>query len=131
MLRARPRAIVILLASAVILSGCGKTASQLGLGSNLRTASTTPVSYEALADLGDKWRANPTDVNKGLAYADGLESLGQKDEALGVYQSSPKRTLRMSRLPVSMAASWSRPASRRQQFRSSKVQNEMAKRTGG
>lgn len=86
MLRARPRAIVILLASAVILSGCGKTASQLGLGSNLRTASTTPVSYEALADLGDKWRANPTDVNKGLAYADGLESLGQKDEALGVYQ---------------------------------------------
>jgi Flp pilus assembly protein TadD len=85
--RARPRAaILILLASAVILTGCGKTASQLGLASNLKTASTTPVSYEALAELGDKWKANPDDVSKGLAYANGLESLGQKDEALGVYQ---------------------------------------------
>lgn len=87
MSRARPRATIpILLASAVILAGCSKTASQWGLASNLKTASTTPVSSEALADLGDKWQANPADVSKGLAYANGLESLGQQEEALGVYQ---------------------------------------------
>lgn len=85
--RATPNAaIILLLASAVALTGCNKTTSQLSPASSINTASTTPVSYEALADLGDKWRANPRDVNKGLAYANGLESLGQKDEALSVYQ---------------------------------------------
>ena len=84
--RALPRAtILFLMASAVILTGCSKTAGQLGLASNLKTASTTPVSREALAELGDKWQANPGDVSKGLAYANGLESLGQESEALGVY----------------------------------------------
>jgi Flp pilus assembly protein TadD len=85
--RARPRAaILILLASAVILTGCNKTTGQLGPASSLNTASTTPVSLDALAALGDKWHANPKDMNKGLAYANGLESVGQKDEALTVYQ---------------------------------------------
>lgn len=85
--RAMPNAtILLLLATAVALTGCNKTTAQLGPASSINTASTTPVSYEALADLGDKWQANPRDVNKGLAYANGLESLGQKDEALTVYQ---------------------------------------------
>jgi Flp pilus assembly protein TadD len=79
-------AIFFLLASAVILTGCSKTTAQFTGASNLATASTTPTSYEALAELGEKWRASPKDVNKGLAYANGLESLGQKNEALGVYQ---------------------------------------------
>ncbi|PZF78711.1 pilus assembly protein TadD [Aestuariivirga litoralis] len=85
--RARPRAaILILLASAVALTGCNKTMSSLTPGSSLNTASTTPVSLDALAELGEKWQSNPKDVNKGLAYANGLESVGQKDEALTVYQ---------------------------------------------
>lgn len=85
--RAKPRAaILILLASAMALSGCNKTTSQLDGTSSLATASTTPVSLEALADLGDKWQANPKDVSKGLAYASGLESMGQKDDALDVYR---------------------------------------------
>lgn len=79
-------AIFMLLASAAMLTACNKTTSQVAPASSLATASTTPVSMEALADLGDKWHANPNDVNKGLAYANGLESLGQADEALGVYQ---------------------------------------------
>jgi len=85
--RVRPNAtILFLLASTVLLTGCSKTASHLAGASSINTASTTPVSYEALADMGDKWQANPRDVNKGLAYANGLESLGQKEEALNVYQ---------------------------------------------
>lgn len=86
--RARPRAaILILLASTVMLTGCKQTAALLDpAASSLTTASTTPVSLDALADLGDKWQANPGDVNKGLAYANGLESVGQKEEALSVYQ---------------------------------------------
>lgn len=87
MSRARPRtAILSLLATAVILTGCNKTTGQLGASSSLATASTTPVSYDALAELGDKWQASPKDVNKGLAYANGLEGIGQKREALSVYQ---------------------------------------------
>lgn len=87
MSRARSRAtILILLASAVILTGCNKTTGQPGASSDLATASTTPVSQQALADLGDKWKASPTDVSKGLAYANGLEGLGQQQEALAVYQ---------------------------------------------
>jgi Flp pilus assembly protein TadD len=87
MSRARPRAaILLMLASAVILTGCNKTTGQLSPASTLSTASTTPVSLDALAELGDKWQSNPKDVGKGLAYANGLESLGQKDEALDVYR---------------------------------------------
>lgn len=87
MSRACPRAAILcLLASAVVLTGCDKVPGRLGGASSLATASTTPVSYEALADLGDKWKASPTDVSKGLAYADGLEAMGQKREALAVYQ---------------------------------------------
>lgn len=85
--RGRPRAaILLMLAATVVLTGCNKTTGQLGSTSSLSTASTTPISPEALADLGDKWRATPKDFNKGLAYADGLENLGRKDEALSVYQ---------------------------------------------
>lgn len=85
--RARPcTAVFILLASSMFLAGCNKTTAQLSPASSLSTASTTPVSLEALAVLGEKWQANPKDVAKGLAYANGLESVGQKDAALDVYK---------------------------------------------
>lgn len=85
--RGRPHAATLLmLVATVVLTGCNKTASHLGSTSSLATASTTPVSSEALADLRDKWQANPKDINKGLAYANGLEGLGKEDEALNVYQ---------------------------------------------
>ena len=85
--RATPRAaIFILLASTAVLTGCTKTTAQLGPASSLSTASTTPVSLDALAALGEKWQASPKDVNKGLAYANGLESVGQNEQALSVYQ---------------------------------------------
>jgi Flp pilus assembly protein TadD len=79
-------AIFLALASAALLAGCGKTTSQFMGTSDINTASTAPVSYEALAELGKKWQADPADVNKGLAYANGLESIGQINEQLAVYQ---------------------------------------------
>ena len=82
----RCTAIFILLASTIVLTGCNSTKGLLGSANSLSTASTTPVSLDALAALGEKWQADPKNVSKGLAYADGLESVGQKDEALSVYQ---------------------------------------------
>ena len=79
--------ILVALASVTLSTGCSKTTSQISGGSELNTASTTPVSYEALAALGKRWRADPSDVNKGLAYAEGLESVGQVNEQLSVYKT--------------------------------------------
>lgn len=85
--RARHRAATyLLLASAVILASCTKTTGLLRPASSLSTASTTPVSPDALEDLGQRWDADPRNVNKGLAYADALESVGQKERALDIYQ---------------------------------------------
>lgn len=87
MSRAGHRATVfLLLASALVLTGCNQTMGKLTGASDVTTASTTPTSLEALAKLGEKWQANPKDVNRGLAYANALESVGQKQEALSVYQ---------------------------------------------
>lgn len=80
-------AIFIALASAALLTGCSKTTSQLSGSHDINTASTAPVSYQALAELGKKWQADPADVNKGLAYANGLESIGQINEQLAVYKT--------------------------------------------
>lgn len=82
----RRAAIMFLMASSLLLTGCNKTTGQMGADSNLTTASTTPLSAEALAELGLKWQSNPKDLSKGLAYANALESAGRKEEALKVYQ---------------------------------------------
>jgi Flp pilus assembly protein TadD len=79
-------AILFALVSATALTGCQKTTSSLDSSSTLSTASTGPVSFEATADLGQKWEANPKDVNAGLAYANALESIGQTGKQLAVYK---------------------------------------------
>lgn len=79
-------AILLLLASNLALAGCNKTTSQIGADATMTTASTTPVSSAALNQLADKWQANPQDMSKGLAYANGLESAGRNSEALEVYR---------------------------------------------
>jgi Flp pilus assembly protein TadD len=78
-------AILLVLASTTALAGCQQTNAKLDPGSNLSTASTGPVSYEAVADLGNKWEADPANVGKGMAYASALESVGQTDKQLAVY----------------------------------------------
>jgi Flp pilus assembly protein TadD len=83
--RGRYIAILIALSSATMLTGCNKQASQIDPGGNISTASTAPASLEAVAELARKWEANPRDVNKGLAYANALESIGRTDQQLSVY----------------------------------------------
>ncbi|WP_395685499.1 tetratricopeptide repeat protein [Aestuariivirga sp.] len=82
----RQTAILLALVSATLLTGCNKTPGQLNLGNDLTTASTTPVSLQALAEQGEAWRKSPSDLNKGLAYANGLEAVGQTQEQLDVYR---------------------------------------------
>lgn len=82
----RHGAALAVLALAALLAGCSKTAPQMTGDGRLTTASTAPVSLDGLADLNAEWRANPKDINKGLAYANGLEATGKTDEQLGVYR---------------------------------------------
>lgn len=74
------------LALAALVAGCSKTAPQMAGDGSLTTASTAPVSLEGLAALNADWRAHPEDINKGLAYANGLEAAGKTDEQLAVYR---------------------------------------------
>ncbi|MFN4141810.1 tetratricopeptide repeat protein [Aestuariivirga sp.] len=73
------------LAAATLLTGCNSSGPSLDPAASLKTASTAPLSYEAVAELGKKWQAKPADVNRGLAYANGLESIGQSNQQLEVY----------------------------------------------
>ena len=75
---------VLLLASAFAISACqSKTASLDGLD-GLNTASTSPASFKKTAELGNRWQGDPKNLELGLAYADGLEKLGQTDQQLQV-----------------------------------------------
>ena len=83
---ARYIAIILALSSATMLAGCTKSGLRPDAAQNINTASTAPVSYEAVTELERKWQADPKDVNKGLAYANALESLGQSEKQLAVYK---------------------------------------------
>lgn len=73
-----------LLTSALAISGCqSKTASLDGL-EGLNTASTSPVSFKKTAELGNRWQGDQKNLELGLAYADGLEKLGQTDQQMQV-----------------------------------------------
>lgn len=85
----RPRRFIgalLALASATMLAGCNSSTSRFDAAGNINTASTAPASVEAVAELGRKWEANPSDVNKGLAYANALESVGRTDQQVQVYR---------------------------------------------
>lgn len=83
--RGRQIAVLLALASATALGGCQRGSASLDQSGSFSTASTAPVSFEATADLGQKWEADPGNVNKGLAYANALESIGQTGKQLEVY----------------------------------------------
>ena len=76
--------VVLAITAAAALGGCQQTKADLDGSGALTTSSTAPVSFGATAELGKKWQAEPGNVNKGLAYASGLEQIGQTDQQLAV-----------------------------------------------
>jgi Flp pilus assembly protein TadD len=75
---------LLLVASAFAISACqSKTASLEGLD-GMHTASTEPASFKKTAELGERWQADQKNLALGLAYAEGLEKLGQGDQQLRV-----------------------------------------------
>lgn len=90
-LRGRYIAILLALSSATMLAGCTKSAPRMDASGDINTASTAPVSLEAVSELGKTWQADPADVSKGLAYANALESIGQTDKQITVYEQLVQR----------------------------------------
>jgi len=75
---------VILLTSALAISACQSKTASLDSLDGLNTASTRPASFKKTAELGNRWQGDPKNLELGLAYADGLEKLGQTDQQLQV-----------------------------------------------
>jgi Flp pilus assembly protein TadD len=70
-----------LLGSAIILAGCGKQPDL----DNLTTSSTQPASMKDVIALGEKYEADPGNVNLGLAYAAQLKAMGRPQQQFEVY----------------------------------------------
>jgi Flp pilus assembly protein TadD len=81
----RYAAVMLALISATALAGCQQKSAGLDAADPFATASTGPVSYQAAAELGKNWQSDPTNINKGMAYANALESIGQSEKQLEVY----------------------------------------------
>ena len=84
-LHLKPAASLLVVVSALALAGCQQKSATIGGAHDpMNTASTAPASFSGTAELGKAWQADSGDVNKGLAYANGLGSLGQADKQLDV-----------------------------------------------
>lgn len=70
--------------SAASLAGCQQRALSLDGADPLATGSTSPVSFTETAKLGKAWQADQGDIAKGIAYANGLERIGQAEQQIAV-----------------------------------------------
>ena len=75
---------LLLVVSAFAISACQSKTASLESLDGLNTASTAPASFKKTAELGDRWQADQKNLELGLAYADGLEKLGQTDQQMQV-----------------------------------------------
>lgn len=79
-------AALLVVLSATALAGCQQKSANLDGADSLNTASAGPASYTKTAALADAWQSDPDNIGKGVAYANALESLGQTDKQMEVYQ---------------------------------------------
>jgi Flp pilus assembly protein TadD len=81
--------VVVVLSSALLLAGCQNKAGISG-GDQLTTgsiaASGEDVSFRKTEELAQAWKKNRGDAATGLAYAAGLQRLGQQPQAMQVLQ---------------------------------------------
>ena len=75
---------LLLLASAFAMAACQSKTASLGGLDGLNTASTNPASFNKTAELGNRWQADQKNIELGLAYAAGLEKLGQSEQQVQV-----------------------------------------------
>ena len=75
---------LLLVVSAFAISACQSKTASLESLEGLNTASTAPASFKKTAELGERWQHDQKNLELGLAYADGLEKLGQTDQQLQV-----------------------------------------------
>ena len=87
---------LLLLTSAFSIAACQSNTASLDGLDGMTTASTAPVSFKKTAELGERWQNDQKNLALGLAYADGLEKLGQADQQLQVLatlsQQNPQNT---------------------------------------
>jgi Flp pilus assembly protein TadD len=88
--RGRYFAILLALTSTTMLQGCNKQSARTEAVDSLTTASTNPVSFEEIGALARKWEADPDNIAKGLAYANALESAGQRDKQFSIFAQLTK-----------------------------------------
>ena len=75
---------LLLVVSAFAISACQNKSASLESLEGLNTASTEPASFKKTAELGNRWQGDQKNLELGLAYADGLEKLGQADQQMQV-----------------------------------------------
>jgi Flp pilus assembly protein TadD len=75
---------LLLVISAFAISACQNKSASLKSLEGLNTASTEPASFKKTAELGNRWQGDQKNLELGLAYADGLEKLGQTDQQMQV-----------------------------------------------
>jgi Flp pilus assembly protein TadD len=78
---------VVLATSAAALGACQSKTANLDAADPMTTASASPVSFTKTAELGNRWSNDQKNVELGLAYADGLEKMGQTNQQLNVLQT--------------------------------------------
>lgn len=69
---------------AALLGACGQKSLSLEGFGKPDPASASPATFQETAKLAEKWRADPADIKKGMAYANALEGMGQTDQQLDV-----------------------------------------------
>ncbi len=78
---------VMLAASALAISACQSKTANLDSTDPINTGSTKPGSFTKTSELGNRWNADQSNIELGLAYADGLGEMGQTNQQLNVLQT--------------------------------------------
>jgi Flp pilus assembly protein TadD len=82
----------LLVSASVLVAGCQSKSAKLDDADQLSTASTgAGPSFKKTAELGERWKADQGNADLAIAYADGLEKLGQGDQQLQVLQTASTR----------------------------------------
>lgn len=81
----------LVLATALAAAACQSKTASLDSLDSMSTASTAKPSFKTTATLGKKWEADPSNIEAGIAYANGLEALGQTDQQMEVLKTLAER----------------------------------------